>query len=151
MAFYAIIWSIWLLRNDMVFNGKVLDLRQLINTIKLRIAFWFKAKWPECEDSLMDVVRFPNVIKAPLKVKSAKEVILWKNPLLDSLKFNVDGSYKGKPGPASIDDMLKDSMTAIKIVFSKAIGVADSNITELLAEHEAMRIYLSSKWVFLID
>ena len=38
MAFFAIIWSIWLTRNDMVFNGKVLDLRQILNIINLRIA-----------------------------------------------------------------------------------------------------------------
>ena len=33
------------------------------------------------------------------------------------------------------------------MVFSKANGLADSNVAELLAVREALRIFLSSKWV----
>ena len=50
-----------------------------------------------------------------------------------SLKFNVDGSARGKPGPAGIGGVLKDCMAVTKAVFSRAIGVADSNVAELLA------------------
>ena len=55
--------------------------------------------WPECAEFVMDVVRFPNVIKRPLKVKVVKKGFLWKYPSSNSLKFNVDKSFRGKPGP----------------------------------------------------
>ena len=134
MIFFVIIWSIWLMRNDMIFNGKAYDFRQIIDTIKLRTAWWFKAKWPNSVNSILDIVRFPNNIQSPIKSKAVKNVTLWKAPPSGSLKFNVDGSARGKPGPAGIGgDVLKDCMAATKAVFSRAIGVADSNVAKLLA------------------
>ena len=73
---------------------------------------------------------------------------MWKTLPLGSLKFNVDGSARGKPGPAGIGGILKDCMAATKAVFSRAIGVADLNVAELLAVREALRIFAASKWVF---
>ena len=37
MVFFAISWSIWLHRNDIVFNRKMFDLNQLIEIIKVRL------------------------------------------------------------------------------------------------------------------
>ena len=135
------------MRNNIVFNGKVLDLRQIIDLIKLRIASWCKAKWSNCIISMTDAVRFPNEIKVLPKVAVPRVGIMWKNPSIGSLKFNVDGSSKGKPGPAGIGGVLRDCSGKVKVIFSKAIGLADSNVAELLAVREALRIFLSSKWV----
>ena len=63
------------------------------------------------------------------------------------MKFNVDGSSLGKPGLAGIGGVLKDNLTAVKVVFSKSIGVADSNVAELLAVRKAMHIFLHSFWM----
>ena len=73
----------WLMRNDMVFNGKVFDLRQILDIIKLRIVNWFKAKWSECGDSVLDLVRFSNIIKRLLVVKAVKKGVLWIAPSSD--------------------------------------------------------------------
>ena len=67
-------------------------------------------------------------------------------PPFDSLKFNVDEFYKGKPGHAGIGGVLRDSSTTIKLVFSKAIGMADSNVVELFAIREALSVYVASRW-----
>ena len=147
MAFFAIIWSIWLLRNDLVFNGKVFDFQQTIDIVKFRIASWFKAKWPNCPNTLLDVVRFPNTIQVSVAAKNVKKVSLWSTPPLGVLKFNVDGSARGKPGPAGIGGVLRDCSGVVKAVFSKAIGVTDSNVAELLAVREALRIFTDSSWV----
>ena len=80
MAFFAIIWSIWLMRNEMVFNGKVFDLRQILDIINLKIANWFKAKWPKCTNSILDIVRFPNIIKRPPVIKAVKRGVSWNPP-----------------------------------------------------------------------
>ncbi|XWS25060.1 hypothetical protein CRYUN_Cryun27aG0038400 [Craigia yunnanensis] len=42
--------------------------------------------------------------------------------------------------------MLRDCSVTVKIIFSKAIGVIDSNVAKLLAVREAMHIFLSSRW-----
>ena len=60
----------------MIFNSKAFDLRQLLENIKLRIAFWIKAKWPGYNESLIDIVRFPNLIKGSLSVKFVRTVRL---------------------------------------------------------------------------
>ena len=121
MAFYAIIWSIWLLRNNMVFNGKVFDFKQTIDTIKFCIASWFKAKWPDCSNTLMDVVRFPNAIEIPRVAKNAKKAILWASPPLDSLKFNVDGLARGTSEPVGIGGVLRDGKATVKAIFSRPL------------------------------
>ena len=59
----------------------------------------------------------------------------------------MDRSARGKPDPAVIGGVLRDCMAATKVVFSRAIGVADSNVAELLAVREALRIFAASKWV----
>ena len=98
-------------------------------------------------NSILDIVRFPNNIQSPIKPKAVKNVTLWKVPPPGSLKFNVDGSAKGKPGPAGIGGVLKDCMAVTKAVFSRAIGVTDSDIAELLALREVLRIFTTYKWV----
>ena len=147
MAFFAITWSIWLTRNDMVFNNYLLDFQQLCDTIKLRITMWYKAKWPNGGESLMDVARFSNAIKAYAIGKTVRVITSWKHPPADAMKFNVDGSSKGKPRSVGIRGVFKDSLAAVKIFFSKAIGVEDSNMAELLTVKEAMCIFVSSKWI----
>ena len=40
----AILWSIWRVRNDVLFEGKQVDWVALLDLIKWRIAFWAKTK-----------------------------------------------------------------------------------------------------------
>ncbi|XVE82185.1 hypothetical protein DITRI_Ditri15bG0127000 [Diplodiscus trichospermus] len=56
-----------------------------------------------------------------------------------TLKFNVDGAAKGKPGPVGIGGILRDYMGIF--------GVEDSNAAELIAIREAFIIFASSRWV----
>ena len=45
-----------------------------------------------------------------------------EKPSIESLKFNVDGSSKGKSGLAGIGGVLRDCSGKVKAIFSKAIG-----------------------------
>jgi len=45
-AFFAIAWSLWTIRNKMVFEDQDLDLSVLCHKIRWRIAHWSKA-WKE--------------------------------------------------------------------------------------------------------
>ena len=146
MTFFSVIWSIWLMRNEMVFSSKVFDSKQLTDIIFLRVANWVKAKWPDSVESVLDIIRFPNLVKQPMRLKVVKKGLVWLPPASDALKFYVDGSSKRKPGPTGIGGVLKDSKAATKLVFSKAIGLADSNVAELLAVREALSLFAGTKW-----
>ena len=66
----------------------------------------------------------------------------------DSLKFNVGRSSRDKQGLAGIGGVLRNSTAAVKLLSFKAIGLADSNVAELLAAREALHIYTASRWAF---
>eukprot|EP00268_Persea_americana_P021089 TRINITY_DN21101_c0_g1_i1.p1 TRINITY_DN21101_c0_g1~~TRINITY_DN21101_c0_g1_i1.p1 ORF type:complete len:199 (+),score=31.91 TRINITY_DN21101_c0_g1_i1:157-753(+) len=68
----------------------------------------------------------------------------WSPPSMGMLKFNVDGAARGKPGPAGIGGVLCDDKGVILCLFSKSVGVRDSNEAEVLAILEALRILSSS-------
>ncbi|GJR18776.1 putative ribonuclease H-like domain-containing protein [Tanacetum coccineum] len=57
-----------------------------------------------------------------------------------ALKFNVDGSAKGKPGLASIDGLLRNSEGVVVALFSIPFGVMDSNVAEVLSIKEAYKM-----------
>ncbi|XVF01949.1 hypothetical protein REPUB_Repub04eG0133600 [Reevesia pubescens] len=60
------------------------------------------------------------------------------------MKFNVDGSAIGKPGKVGIGRVLCDDTKAVKLVFSKSIWVANSNLVELMVVMEAFMIFVAS-------
>ncbi|XVF11262.1 hypothetical protein REPUB_Repub08aG0011600 [Reevesia pubescens] len=52
----------------------------------------------------------------------------------------------GKPGPAGIGGVLRNFNGDILMLFSKPIGINDSNVAELLAIVEAFSSYADSCW-----
>ena len=55
----------------------------------------------------------------------------------------MDGSAISKLGLAGISRMLRNDFQAVKIVFSKAIGIVDSNLIELLVVKEAFIVFVA--------
>ncbi|XVF77160.1 hypothetical protein PTKIN_Ptkin14bG0022800 [Pterospermum kingtungense] len=54
MGFFPIIWTIWLKRNELVFNDGVCRIHELIDSSFIRTGFWGKAKWPEIDKGVVD-------------------------------------------------------------------------------------------------
>ena len=106
----------------------------------------FKAKWPNNKDLVLDFCRFPNVVSASKRMKKIRAVLQWSKPPIGFLKFNVDGLAIDKPGPTGIGEVLRDDFENVKIVFSKAVGIIDSNLAELLAVRETFIVFAVSKW-----
>ena len=100
----------------MIFNGKVFNFEQIIDTFKFHLALWFKAKWSDSHYMILDIIRFSKDIHVQKVSKATKRTIVKESPS-DYLKFNVDGSAKGKLGPASIDGVLRGCNAAVKVVF----------------------------------
>ncbi|XVE78510.1 hypothetical protein DITRI_Ditri13aG0150900 [Diplodiscus trichospermus] len=90
LVLFAIIWTVWMTRNDLVFNNRQADLEQTIDLSKLRLAHWVKAKWPQIHMNWLDMIRFPNLIQILAKKSSIRSAISWSCPDKGVLKFNVD-------------------------------------------------------------
>ena len=63
-----------------------------------------------------------------------------ESPPRGLLKFNVDGATRDKPGLAGIGGVLRNDKDEVLLLFSKSVGIRDSNEVEVLAILEALRI-----------
>ncbi|XVF30358.1 hypothetical protein REPUB_Repub16aG0050400 [Reevesia pubescens] len=131
-------------RNEVIFNAKSFYFAQVVCLIRARIAAWSVAKWPDIAASFDDVVRCPNFIATPLKLRKQRMASVWEVPPPGFVKFNVDGFALGNPGPAGIGGVLCNDAGDILLMFSKPIGIEDSNIVEFLAVVEAFSIFAES-------
>ena len=52
----------------------------------------------------------------------------------------MDGSSKGKPGPAGMGGVLRDSNGKVLCLFSAFLGILDSNVAELWAIKKAVEV-----------
>lgn len=66
-------------------------------------------------------------------MKGPRPAIDWSPPPPNVLKWNVDGSSKGKPGEAGIGGVLRDGQGVVIAMFSAHVGIKDSNEAEFMA------------------
>ncbi|KAK5817433.1 hypothetical protein PVK06_022357 [Gossypium arboreum] len=71
--------------------------------------------------------------------------VSWRPPPFGSLKFNVNASVLGSYGSAGIDGILRNHLGSSLVIFSKAIGVVDPVLAEIIAIKEALKISYASK------
>ncbi|EOY02249.1 Uncharacterized protein TCM_016779 [Theobroma cacao] len=128
--------TIWFSRNDLIFNGKLFDIFQIFDVIKLKVGWWAKAKWPPKNSSVMDVVSDPSYAKASVVLKKNKLMTDWIKPPNGCMKFNVDETARGYPRDAAISGVLCDNNGSIKILFSKSVGIFYSNFAEIFTIKE---------------
>ncbi|KAK3225986.1 hypothetical protein Dsin_005848 [Dipteronia sinensis] len=78
-------------------------------------------------------------------VKSKKSNLdRWSPPVGDHLKFNVDGSTKGKPGLAGIGGVLRNSNGKTICLFSLSVVIQDAIAAEILAILKACELCTSN-------
>ncbi|KAK2651313.1 hypothetical protein Ddye_018802 [Dipteronia dyeriana] len=108
--------------------------------VKFRIVWWFKHLGKGSQDSVQALLLNFKELCVESSKKSRHRIQDWIPPSGDNLKFNVDGSSRGKPGPAGIGGVLRDSYGKILCLFSFYVGIADSNSTEILAVRKAIEL-----------
>ncbi|KAK8558682.1 hypothetical protein V6N12_041982 [Hibiscus sabdariffa] len=117
ICLFSFLWSIWLSKNEVVFNGKSFDVYNCFSICITRIAWWCKAKWPDLGVSVGDIVNNPSSLLW-LKVVSVKKALLaWSIPSETSLIFNVDGAAVGGFGHAGIGGVLRNSENKTLIIW----------------------------------
>lgn len=63
----------------------------------------------------------------------SKRKVAWCPPPLGVLKFTMDGAAHSKLGLVGIDGVLRNHKGEVQNMFSKHIGIKDSNEVEVLA------------------
>ncbi|KAK9000988.1 hypothetical protein V6N11_082782 [Hibiscus sabdariffa] len=141
MAFFAITWSIWLRRNDVLFRGKGLDENQLFEIVLLRLWWWSRAKWPQWSMSIEDFMRNPECWGVARVEKRICKKDEWEAPPAGIAKFNTNGAVKGRFGPTGVGGVLRDHSGNVLLKFSNSIGIADPASAELLAIKKALSLF----------
>lgn len=141
---FAIFLSVWKERNNRIFQSVFVAVDDLEQLVVVQIAKWTSFK--EFDTSKVYDVLHKWEASLYCGVKKVKKVVHWVPPNVGVLKFNVDGVAKGKPGPAGISGVLRDSGGLVLVMFSKHVGTMESNEAEVLAILEAVRIFASSSF-----
>ncbi|KAE8657717.1 hypothetical protein F3Y22_tig00116984pilonHSYRG00343 [Hibiscus syriacus] len=100
--FFGIAWSIWLARNDTIFNNKKSEFQQFFDVVLLRIGVWASSLWPESVISISAFIRSPSLVSIRPKCCSRSSFESWVAPTNDKLKFNVDAAVRGNVELAAI-------------------------------------------------
>ncbi|KAK2660971.1 hypothetical protein Ddye_007504 [Dipteronia dyeriana] len=116
LVFELIVNKLKKILNNLIFKGIDANVAMAIDMVKHRVVWWFK-----CQGS---------VVMEPVSVMqlNAKESCV------------THGSARGKPGPAGIGGVLRNSTGTIICLFSLFVGIQDSNTAEILAIHKACEL-----------
>ncbi|KAK9026272.1 hypothetical protein V6N11_039116 [Hibiscus sabdariffa] len=144
---YANIWSLWLHRKDIIFQGKTVDVAQLFFSVKTRAAWWWKALSADSNIHLDSLICDPSLAssKADAYFSSPANVV-WTPLPCGFLKFNVDGACS-KEGLCGVGGVLRDPQGSILLEFSQSIGVGSVLLAEILAIKIAVERFVNSPWV----
>ncbi|TYI31182.1 hypothetical protein ES332_A05G435900v1 [Gossypium tomentosum] len=132
IAIAAAVWSIWLARNEMVFDNKVLTMDTLVFHAKMRALLWSRAAFDECR--FHERLWWFCMYKCCL---SKSDPGGWCFPPHGWFKFNVSGIvFEGVRGGRGV----------LRALFSGPIDAGDSESTELGAIIIALDIIIEIGW-----
>ncbi|KAE8663254.1 hypothetical protein F3Y22_tig00112989pilonHSYRG00048 [Hibiscus syriacus] len=117
----AVFWSIWKMRNGIVFEKGKLDIFSLFSS----------------SDS--DNISAFKELNRP--------ILCWSPPPVDFFKMNVDEAVSSVGMIGGIGGILRDWNRTILISFSKNVGPTPPPIAELKAIKKGIDIFISSEWV----
>jgi ribonuclease HI len=123
-----------------IFKQKNPNYDTLFFLIITRLCLWLKAIEPDFSYSATDLIRSAEGLLRWTNYKKQRAVVVWSPPITNSLKWNVDGSSLGKPGPSGIGGVLRNHNGILLGIFSMSAGILDSNVAELKAVVKAIEL-----------
>lgn len=110
LVFFVVVWTIWEMRNDIVFNGKNIDQIKSLDSIKFRVVWWFKNFG--CGSTVDTTLLLLDVEGRCVDSKLVKvgRPSSWSPPVDNDLLFNVDGSVHGNSRLGGIGGVLRNAV-----------------------------------------
>lgn len=122
--FFFVVWSMWHQRNTVIIEKEQIDLNYLI---KLRLGFWLKGWDKNCPFNPGEIITKLDCVRLCKSIRPPRPMISWCPPPANNLKWNVDGSSRGKQGEAGLERVLRDEYGTIKTKFAASVEIRDSN------------------------
>ncbi|KAL4282415.1 hypothetical protein GQ457_03G019760 [Hibiscus cannabinus] len=126
---FAIIRYIW----KIIFQGKSLDIVQLVWIAKSSATWWWKAIKVNSKIHLDSIIADPFIFSLLGDDSNSSVVnVPWSPPHLGFLKFNVDGACS-KDGQCGVGGVLRDDKGVTLMKFSHSVGTGSTLLAEILA------------------
>ncbi|KAK2660330.1 hypothetical protein Ddye_006863 [Dipteronia dyeriana] len=112
--------------------------------VKFRVVLWLKHFGNGSNESVSYLLL--NIQDSCVEKKSMVKLNLleWIPPVGNVLKFNVDGSVRGKNGHVGIGGLLRISNGKIPCSFASFVGIQETNYAELMAIQKDVNIVVSN-------
>lgn len=122
---------------------RILFLQDIVPSMALHLSKWFLCKKEFSNVKLDDIAQNwkPCMVCG---LSKGQRVVSWRPPPLGTLKFNVDSAARGKLGPTGMGGVLRNCKGEVLFLFSKHVGVKDSNEAGTLTILEALHSYSSN-------
>lgn len=146
LALFALAWTIWKMRNRVVFRHGTFDSGVCLELFWFHYAWWSRLAWGDCIISVSDVLRCLAGVTLPNHSAIARPSASWLPPCPNRIKVNVDGSFSSMSGASGIGGVFRDHLGTVLLHFAKHVK-ADSTIhAEILAIKDGFLIAAASRW-----
>ena len=109
--FFAVVWSVWEVRNNLVFKEVQPDFCCVVDSVRFRIGWWFKHLGRGSSNPItLILLNIVDRCSEEPKKKRAVNFQNWKPPANSNLLFFVDGSVRGVHGQTGIGGVLRDQL-----------------------------------------
>jgi ribonuclease HI len=142
--------TIWLVRNQVRYNNKIISWRNAISQIIACTNLSGNNTLKSSSNSIRDfnfLKMFRIRIHQP-RIPVVKEII-WQPPILNWIKCNTDGASKGNPGIASCGGIFRDHNANLIYAFAEPLGVESAFFAELCGALTAIELAFEKNWVNL--
>ncbi|KAE8665156.1 XS domain-containing / XS zinc finger domain-containing protein-related-like protein isoform 1 [Hibiscus syriacus] len=119
----VVLWTIWKVRNVIVFEGGLLDQIDLFFMARFTLASWFLAKFRDVSISKDSFISDPSVADLCSSSRnSILNIVPWFPPPKGFLKLNVDANVCGDWRKSGIGGLLRDEDDIVMGSFQDATG-----------------------------
>ncbi|TYH78084.1 hypothetical protein ES332_D04G200700v1 [Gossypium tomentosum] len=143
ISIFAACWTVWLARNGMVFERRMMTMENLIFQSNMRVLLWIRSVY----DELMLQENFwwicPNRCRID-SIKSKPAALIWCPPPHGCLNVNICGI--ANEDRASNGGVLRDKEGVARALFSGSVVANDTNLAEISAVMVALDVFLDMKW-----
>ncbi|KAK2634159.1 hypothetical protein Ddye_028951 [Dipteronia dyeriana] len=144
---HAVVWSVWLARNQWIFEIKAMDFRYALSLVWRAVS---DANWLEigcmrnCVDDLLILRRF-DLRGRPLRAPSIMSVI-WSPPAPGWTKVNTDGAALSSPGAGGCKGIFCNCRAFVKGCFAVPLNHVFAFEAELLAASITINFAWQNGW-----